>query len=220
MDIESVFPNGLSLEEAVDLLWPVTIYVVGMAAYAVFIFRFYRFVAARDMFALDLSRFEEARLAWLRRVLHVVMYALKYLVAFPACAFVWFAVLTSLLAILSKDQAFSEILLVALATVSAIRVTAYYSEELSQDVAKILPFTVLAVFLIDASFFELEGSLEVLKDADAHREQILYYLLYLVAVEFALRLLLGLVHLVRGERPPDAAPEPEPDGDGSNGPTA
>ena len=221
MDIESVFPNGLSLEEAVDLLWPVTIYVAGMAAYAVFIFRFYRFVAARDMFALDLSRFEEARLAWLRRVLHVVMYALKYLVAFPAFAFVWFAVLTSLLAILSKDQAFSEILLVALATVSAIRVTAYYSEDLSQDVAKILPFTVLAVFLIDASFFELEGSLEVLKDADAHREQILYYLLYLVAVEFALRLLLGAVHLVRGERPPDTAPEPEPAaGEGSADPAA
>ncbi len=211
MDIESVFPNGLSLDEAIDLLWPVTIYVAGMAAYAVFIFRFYRFVAARDMFALDLSRYEEARFAWLRRVLHAVMYVVKYLVVFPAVAFVWFAVLTLFLAFLSKNQAFPDILLIALATVSAIRVTAYYSEDLSQDVAKILPFTILALFIIDASFFEVEGSLEVLRDADGHRERILYYLLYLVAVEFVLRLLLAAVALVRGRRagpPPAAAEEP------------
>ena len=201
MDIKAVFPNGLYLNDAVELLWPVGSYVLGMALYAVFVFRFYRFVAARDMFALNLSRYEESRYRWLRRVLHVVMYLTKYLVLFPAFAFFWFAVLTLILTFLSRDRPITDILLIALATVTTIRVTAYYNEDLSRDLAKILPFAVLALFVIDASFFNIRESLDVLQDANEARETILYYLLFLVVVEFALRLLLGIVAvLFRGRR--------------------
>ena len=221
MDIGTLFPNGLYLNDAAELLWPVGSYVLGMALYAVFVFKFYRFVAARDMFGLDLSKYQEARFRWLRRFLHVVMYVAKYLIVFPAFAAFWFAVLTLILTFLSRDRAITDILLIALATVTTIRITAYYREELSRDVAKILPFAVLALFLIDASFFDLGDSLEVLRDANDVRETILYYLLFLVAVEFALRLLLGIVALLsRGKRsasdgspdegggPEDRAPEP------------
>ena len=176
-------------------------YVLGMALYAVFVFKFYRFVAARDMLALNLSRYEESRYRWLRRVLHVVMYLTKYLVLFPAFAFFWFAVLTLILTFLSRDRPITDILLIALATVATIRVTAYYNEDLSRDLAKILPFAVLALFVIDASFFNIRESLDVLQDANEARETILYYLLFLVVVEFALRLLLGIVAvLFRGRR--------------------
>ncbi len=176
-------------------------YVLGMALYAVFVFKFYRFVAARDMLALNLSRYEESRYRWLRRVLHVVMYLTKYLVLFPAFAFFWFAVLTLILTFLSRDRPITDILLIALATVATIRVTAYYNEDLSRDLAKILPFAVLALFVIDASFFNIRNSLDVLQDANEARETILYYLLFLVVVEFALRLLLGIVAvLFRGRR--------------------
>ena len=201
MDIEALFPNGLYLNDAVELLWPVGSYVLGMALYAMFVFKFYRFVAARDMFALNLSKYEESRYRWLRRVLHFVMYLTKYLVVFPAFAFFWFAVLTLILTFLSKDRPITDILLIALATVATIRVTAYYKEDLSRDLAKILPFAVLALFVIDASFFNIRESLEVLQDANEARETILYYLLFLVVVEFALRLLLGIVAvLFRGRR--------------------
>ena len=201
MDIKAVFPNGLYLNDAVELLWPVGSYVLGMALYAVFVFKFYRFVAARDMFALNLSRYEESRYRWLRRVLHVVMYLTKYLVVFPAFAFFWFAVLTLILTFLSRDRPITDILLIALATVATIRVTAYYNEDLSRDLAKILPFAVLALFVIDASFFNIRASLDVLQDANEARETILYYLLFLVVVEFALRLLLGIVAILfRGRR--------------------
>ena len=61
MDIKAVFPNGLYLNDAVELLWPVGSYVLGMALYAMFVFKFHRFVAARDMFALNLSKYEESR---------------------------------------------------------------------------------------------------------------------------------------------------------------
>ncbi len=191
MGINDVFPNGLDINDAVDLLQPVAVFVLGMAVYAFAVFKFYRFVASRDMFKLDLSKYEESRLRWVRAFLHAVTYTLKYILLFPIFAFLWFAVLTLILAFLSKEQSFSEILRMALITVTAIRVVAYYNEDLSRDVAKILPFAVLAIFVIDASFFTISESLDVLKEANDHRETILYYLGFLIAAEFALRLIFG-----------------------------
>ena len=191
MNVNDIMPQQLNVNDAIDLLVPVAVYILGMAAYALFIFKFYRFVASRDMFEMDLSKFEESRFKVVRGFLHIVMYVAKYLILFPVIAFFWFGVLTMILAFLSKEQPFSEVLLMALATVCAIRISAYYSEDLSKDLAKILPFAVLAIFLIDASFFTVRESLEVLKEAQHHTEDIIYYLLFLIAMEFVLRVVMG-----------------------------
>ena len=191
MNMNDILPQQLNVNDAIDLLAPVAVYILGMAAYAFFIFKFYRFVASRDMFQMDLSRYEESRYKVVRGFLHIVMYVAKYLILFPAIAFFWFAVLTVILAFLSKEQPFSEVLLTALATVCAIRISAYYNEDLSKDLAKILPFAVLAIFLIDASFFSVRESSEVLKEARDHTAAIIYCLLFLVAMEFVLRVVMG-----------------------------
>ncbi len=193
MDINDIFSKGLNFNDAMDLLRPASTYVLLMAAYAIFVFKFYRFLAARDMFSVDFSRYEEVNLRWLRSALHMAFYVLKYLVLFPLAAFFWFAVLTLILAFLSRGQDFSETLSIAFATVGAIRVTAYYKEELSQDVAKILPFAVLAAVIIDISFFSVEESLESLQNAKDYTEDILYYLFFLAVLEFVLRLLMGII---------------------------
>ena len=213
VNVYAFFPNGLSLDDGLRVLGPVAVYVLGMVGYAVFVFKFYRFVASRDMFALDLSRYEESRISMVRGFLHLVMYVVKYVVLFPAFAFFWFAVLTLILVFLSKEKAFADVLLISLATVSAIRVTAYYSEDLSRDLAKILPFAVLGIFLIDASFFDIDGSMRVLREANMHRETIFYYWVFLVGVEFALRFIFGYISLffVARDRPPTSPPpDPEP----------
>ena len=198
MNINDIFPNGLDIDDALDLLWPVTVYLLGLTAYAVFVFKFYRFVAARDMFKLDLSKYQESRFRWVRAFLHIILYTGKYIILFPVFAFFWFAVLTLILTFLSKDRAFSDILLLALATVSTIRVTAYYNEDLSRDLAKILPFAVLAIFLIDATFFTVSESLDVLQGTRDYSENILYYLVFLIALEFVLRVIKGVVMLLVG----------------------
>ena len=200
MEINDIFPKGLDIEVALKLLRPLAVYLVGMAIYAVFIFKFYRFLAARDMFELDFSKYEASRFKFVRTFLHFVFYVLRYLILFPVFAFFWFAVLTIILAFLSKEQVFTDVLLVAMATVGAIRITSYYSEDLSRDLAKILPFAVLAIFLIDVSFFKISESLDILKQANDHRETILYYLLFLIAVEFALRLVMAVVTVVAAAR--------------------
>ena len=85
----------------------------------------------------------------------------------------------------------------ALATVSAIRVASYYNEALSMDLAKILPFAVLGIFVVNTSFFTISDSLDTLLEAESYTENILYYLAFLIALEFALRLILWVAKLLR-----------------------
>ena len=89
------------------------------------------------------------------------------------------------------------ILLVAMAVVGTIRISSYISEELSRDLAKMLPFGVLAFIIINLASFELSESLDVLKQADNNREAILYYLVFTIALEFALRFVSGVVAKTR-----------------------
>ena len=200
MDINNILPNGLNVNDALDLLWPVVIYVLGMSVYAIFIFKFYRFVAARDVFQLELARYEGLSFRWAKSLVHFILYIVKYLLLFPVIAFLWFTVLTVILAFLSDEQSFSETLLIALVTVSAIRVSAYYKEDLARDLAKILPFAVLSVILINASFSSVSDSLDRLRGAGDYSETIFYYLVFLIALEFVLRLLLGVVRPIVGLR--------------------
>ena len=210
MDISVIFPNGLSLDAAQQLLWPVLVVVLGMAAYAMFVFKFYRFVAARDMFGLDLSQNDAVRDVAVWDLIFLIWYGVRFLVLFPAFAFFWFAVLTLILVFLSESRELSQILLIAMATVSAIRVSAYYNEELSRDLAKILPFAVLGVFIIDTSFFNIQSSLDTLQEISTHRETIAYYLIFLVALEFGLRFVFVVLKLLfPGKREEQESPQPE-----------
>ena len=198
--MSDIINEGLNVNDAWDLLSPISVYIICMVVYSIFVFKFYRFVASRDVFALDLSRYEDVSLRWLRSALHVVLYVVKYLVLFPIVAFFWFAILTMMLAFLSKGQPLSDTLSVALATVSAIRVTAYYKEALSKELAKILPFAVLALFLIDTSFFSVSESIESLQSVGDYTDDILYYLLFLIGLEFVLRLLTGAARVAAASR--------------------
>jgi hypothetical protein len=192
---------GFSTNEAIIVLRPLLSFVAGMAVYAVFIFKFYRFLARKDIFALDLSRYEKARLRFIRSLLHMIFYVLKYLVIFPFLAFFWFAILTVLLSFLAKNQTSETVLLISIAVVSAVRITSYYDEDLSRDLAKILPFALLGVFLVDFSYFALPATIEILRETLGEWHTMVYYLLFVIVLEFVLRVTTPLIrpHFVSKE---------------------
>ena len=199
--INAIFSKVLILADAPGVLLPVAVYVVAMAVYAIIIFKFYRFIAGRDIFSLDLSRNDTSGAPVLRDLFSLIGYVIKFILLFPAFAFLWFAALTVMLAFLSEDRALSTILILALATVSAIRVCAYYDEDLSRDLAKILPFAVLAIILIDTASLDIEESVDVLRQINEHWRTVFYYWLFLVALEIVLRLIYAIYRVfVPGER--------------------
>ena len=205
----------LNLNEALDLLQPAAIFTIGVAIYAVLIFNLYRFMSRRDIFNVDFSKFEESRHPALRKTFHLISYILKYLLIFPLFAFFWFGVLVVMVAFLSKTKEVEDLLLIAMAVLTSVRVTSYYTEDLSRDIAKMLPFALLGIFLIDLRYFDFSTSTELLNRVGAEWESIFYYWVFVVVLELFLRVtepyFKALYNAIRNpRRRPSPEPEPAP----------
>ena len=68
----------------------------------------------------------------------------------------------------------------------------------------------LAIFIIDASLLTVGESLDLLMEVSDYSEVILYYLAFIIALEFALRLLMGFAKLLFVDERTQRPKEPEP----------
>ena len=53
------FTSSVSFPEFFSTIKPLGLYVVGMVIYAIFIFKFYRFIARKNIFKLGLSEYSQ-----------------------------------------------------------------------------------------------------------------------------------------------------------------
>ena len=177
----------LNLNEALNLLRPAMIFTVGVAIYAIVIFNLYRFMSRKNIFNFDFSKVEESSHPAFRKALLLALYVAKYLLIFPLFAFFWFGVLVVMVAFLSKTKEVEDLLLIAMAVLTSVRVTSYYTEDLSRDIAKMLPFALLGIFLIDLRYFDLSSSTELLNRVGDEWKSIFYYWVFVVLLELGLR---------------------------------
>jgi hypothetical protein len=178
-----------STSEAIDVLKPLALLMVEIFFYSVFVFAFYRFLARRDIVTANLNRYNKKGY----KLLRAILYLFQHVLLFPILTVCWGAVLVVILALLGKDQPAENILLVTVALISAIRATAYVTEDLSRDLAKMLPFAVLGLYLVNKSYVSLSVSSGVLKDIPDYWEVIVYYIIFVVALEFVLKIGYGFV---------------------------
>ena len=172
---------GFSLSEGFTVLKPLALFIIGMALYCIFIFKFYKFVSRRDVFGGG-KKGEEATLG---------LRVFEYLFLYPVALFFWYLIFFTFMLLLTETQTVENMMLMAMAMIGTIRVTAYFKEELSNDLAKIIPFALLAIFLIDISAFSLFGSLEIIKltfTNPATLHILVYYFLFIIGLEFILRI--------------------------------
>ena len=200
MDLIAVLGSyGFSVPDAVNTLKPFITFVIGMVVYSMVIFKSYRFLAKKDIFRLKYDRYVEEELAIKVSFKGALFYLFKYTFLFPLIAFSGFLFLSVLLILLAKEQSVSSILLISMSVVSAIRITAYYNEDLSRDLAKMLPFALLGVFLVDASYLSLStlsGRFIEIREA---WKPIIYYLFFIIGLELILRLGNEIVSTLRHE---------------------
>ncbi len=177
---------------------PLVVLVIGIVIYAFFIFKFYRFLARRDLLKLELHKHSKKFSGIFSNFLQVILYIIENIFLIPIAIFIWFAVLAALLLFLSKAHTPETVLITSIALVAAVRITAYYSEDLSRDLAKIVPFTLLGVFLIDyTSVFSVQTSIETASQILSLWKEMLYYLMFVIIVELVLRILQIMVSLAR-----------------------
>lgn len=206
INIASFF-DQFSLAEAKALTFPLLLFVVGVFIYTWFIFKFYPFLGKRDVFELNLQQYSESFIGGVKIFLSGIFYVLEYVFILPFFAFFWFGVVAVILAMLSKSNVES-MLLIAMVLVGSIRMTAYHKEDLSKDLAKILPFALLGVFLVDVSFFSWQASLETLKQFPSQWKQMAYYLIFIVLLEILLRIVHGFAGLVKKAKSSNIAKPP------------
>ncbi|MEM4244802.1 MAG: hypothetical protein QXR60_01175 [Candidatus Nanoarchaeia archaeon] len=186
--------TNISFGEYMEIIQPLLFFVVGIALYSIFIFTFYKFMARRDVVGKfhDTSKYEEG----LSKLIDFLMYILRNLILTPLFVFFWFFVMVMLVAFLTKNPTTNSVLITSISLVAAIRIAAYYNRNLAEDLAKMLPFVLLGVFLVDASYFSLETSLSVLLKLPQLWKILVYYMLFVIAIEFILRIMHGAASLL------------------------
>lgn len=140
----------------VDEMAKTAVIIVAIVMYSGLVFRFYRLLARRTMISIDVTTDKEGFIGWLSRQNKRLIFIILYVVLTPTLIGFWALVLSAILVILNGDQQLSSVAELAVAVVGAIRITSYFSENLAQDLSKMLPFAVLGVFLADGSL-DLSG---------------------------------------------------------------
>ena len=180
-----------------EILRPLALNILGITAYGVFIFNFYRFIARKDIIKLNLQKHNQAKNAALRKTISAIFYVFTCLLLYPVFVFFWFIVMAGLLYLLGRNHSTESVMLIAMGVVGAIRICSYYREALSTDISKILPFALLGIMIIDASLVNIVNTAASVREAALLWETMVIYLIAVVLIEFVLRMVTGLFGLIK-----------------------
>jgi hypothetical protein len=155
--------------------------------YSIFVFHFYRFLAKKNIIELNLNQYNNYSHPLAVKILAAFFFIIEYVVLLPILTFFWFAILSILTLLLAKDLQVHIVLLISAALVAAVRVTSYVSEDLSKDLAKMLPFTLLAIAITTAGFFNINDLISRISEIPSLFANVPYYLLFMVSIELVMR---------------------------------
>jgi len=167
------------------------VFTIGLFIYAIFVWYFYRTLSKRDLFKINLEKYDlpYVKHKTLGKLGSIIAYILKYGFVLPVYIFLWFLILSFFLLILSENITVDHIILTSVVVVSATRVASYYKEDLSNDMAKLIPFALLAILLIDPNFFSMETTIARFSEIPNLWSQILRFLIFSIVLEWMLRIL-------------------------------
>lgn len=165
-------------------LQTLVIYGVGIAAYTALVFAFYQNISRRDPVPRVRAK------GWWGRTVHGAEVALT----FPILSFGYFALLSLSLFLMAKPTtATAQILLLSMAAVLGVRVTAHVSLPMSNDLAKLLPLSLLAVVLVDPGYLSFASTFARIGEAAMMAPVLAQYFVLFILAEALLRGIRALV---------------------------
>ncbi len=117
-----------------------------------------------------------------------LVYFSKYVIIFPLYSFIWFLIFSFLLVLISKSRTVEEIMFFGIVIVSVTRISAYASYKLAEDMAKLLPWALIIVFLTDPKAITLESVQVSFTSFVQEIPKVAKYLLFIAFVEWSLRI--------------------------------
>lgn len=154
------------------------IYGAGIALYAALVFTVYQNISRRDPLHSGKGK------GWSARIIR----SAETILTFPILSFGYFAVLSLSLFLMAKPATeTAHILLLSMAAVLGVRVTAHLSELMSNDIAKLMPLSLLAVVLVDPGYLSPATTLQRVGEAVWMAPVLLQYFVLFILVEAVLR---------------------------------
>ncbi|MEX2191904.1 MAG: hypothetical protein WD717_00790 [Nitrosarchaeum sp.] len=185
------YVNGLIAEIAKDSsIYDIVGFSIGMVIYGVFVYHFYRFLSKRDMFCINIEKISKGHFTSSGKKTsgapRVATFIVTNFFVFPFVIFLWFLGYSSFMFLLVQHMETTTIFLVSSSLIIAIRISAYYREDLSRDIAKLLPFALLGIFLFNPQFYSLVDVLKRLSEIPSFITQIAAFMIVVMLVEIAL----------------------------------
>jgi len=182
-----------------SLIINVFIFAILISIYSIFTWKFYRNISKKNVISLNLSQYNRTSHPMLKKFIAGFFYLFENIIIMPILIFIWFGVLGLIITVLAEEQASQQIIVVAAAIIAAIRILAYYEEDLSADLAKIFPFTILSIFALNPNFFQIDRVIERLTEIPPFLNHILYFLVFIAVIEMVLRVLDLIMEIFRTE---------------------
>jgi len=182
------FSEHLSLEKILsgDLSGLTSLFylAISIAIYSIIIYHFYRYIARRDCFKPSKRKHTKT------------IGFCKYFFIFPFIAIMFFLGFSLMLLFIAKNIEVTTALSTSFAIIIAIRITSYYTEDLSKDVAKMLPFALLGLFLVDPSYFKYEDIVDKINSLPEFAITAIQFIIFIIILEWILRLLLNVRYAI------------------------
>ncbi len=188
------------LEEFGQDTLPELLAIIAVAAYSGFVFMFYRLLARRDILTLDLERYQDSMSGRIKAFFRTLVFLIQYAIAIPLLISFWTVVMAVILTLLSNESDHARNALIATSVVGAVRIVSYWTEDLSRDVAKMLPFAVLGVFLVGETSVKLSEFEDLYHNLPKLASSYVNSLILLSILETVLRIGNGLKDLWVGSR--------------------
>jgi len=165
--------------------------IILVVIYSVIFWKFHRFIAHKNIFELNLNQYNRSEHPIFSKILAGFFYLLEYIIIMPIIILVWFGVFTIFLILFAEGVDISNIILISVIIVGAVRMISYipgYGQNLAKEIAKLLPFNLLAVSLITLGLSNFSGVINRINEIPTFLGQIILYLLFIVFIETIMRI--------------------------------
>jgi hypothetical protein len=170
-----------------SIIFQLVFFTAVILAYSLFVFYSYRLFSKKNLFDFNFNEYLRSDNPTISSLFGFFLYIVEYVFILPFFIILWFGFYSIFLLVLARNLEIQTILLISSALISAIRISSFASESLSRDLAKMLPFTLLALALVGERFFSLELLLERFSAIPSLISSLPIFLLFIFGVEIVLR---------------------------------
>lgn len=164
-------------------------YMALISIYSLFVWKVYRAISKKDIISINLAQYNSFEHAVFNKLFAGILYFIEYLIILPFLILFWYILFALALLFFSENISLENILLLSGAVVGSIRLLAYYNHEISSDIAKLLPLTILGITLLNPKLLNITAFIDSFKQIPELLLSFGYALMFIIILEILLRFL-------------------------------